>query len=167
MADSTQTSEQARPSGEQGARSRFGAGAQRSASGDRGGDRGGDRSGGGDRPGGGPGGDRGGDRPGGGPGGDRGDRPGGGDRPERGDRRGGRGGGFGGRGRGRKEPIFGTGEVVDYKDIQRLRRCLDERGKISNRRKTNCNAGQQRALTVAIKRARHMALLPFVSDGRR
>ena len=148
MADSTQTSEQARPSGEQGARSRFGAGAQRSASGDRGGDR------------------SGGDRPGGGPGGDRGDRPGG-DRPERGDRRGGRGGGFGGRGRGRKEPIFGTGEVVDYKDIQRLRRCLDERGKISNRRKTNCNAGQQRALTVAIKRARHMALLPFVSDGRR
>lgn len=158
MADSTQTSEQARPSGEQGARSRFGAGAQRSAPGDRGGD----------RPGGG-GGYRGGDRPGGDrPGGDdRGDRPGGGDRPERGDRRGGRGGGFGGRGRGRKEPIFAPGETVDYKDIQRLRRCLDERGKISNRRKTNCKAGEQRALTVAVKRARHMALLPFVSDGRR
>jgi ribosomal protein S18 len=166
MADSTQTSEQGRPSGDQGARSRFNAGAQRSASGDRP-ERGGDRPG-GDRPGGDrPGGDRfgGGDRAG---GGDRpgGDRPGG-DRPERGDRRGGRGGGFGGRGRGRKEPIYAVGEVVDYKDVQRLRRALDERGKISNRRKTNCSAGQQRAMTVAIKRARHMALLPFVSDGRR
>ncbi len=138
MADSTQTSEQARPGGEQGARSRFSAGAQRPAGGDR------------------PGSDR----------GDRGERPGG-DRGERGERRGGGRGGFGGRGRGRKEPIFAPDDVVDYKDVQRLRRCLDERGKISNRRKTNCNAGQQRALTVAVKRARHMALLPFVSDGRR
>ncbi|HEV2529965.1 MAG TPA: 30S ribosomal protein S18 [Thermomicrobiales bacterium] len=149
MADSTQTSEQARPGGEQGARSRFSAGAQRPAGGDRpGSDR--DRGDRGDRPGG--------DRP----GGDRGDRG------ERGERRGGGRGGFGGgRGRGRKEPIFAPDDVVDYKDVQRLRRCLDERGKISNRRKTNCNAGQQRALTVAVKRARHMALLPFVSDGRR
>ena len=151
MADSTQTSEQGRPAGDQGARSRFSAGAQRSASGDRP-----DR---GERP------ERGGDRPGGGERCGGGARPGG-DRPERGERRGGRGG-FGGRGRGRKEPIYATNEVVDYKDVQRLRRALDERGKISNRRKTNCSAGQQRALTVAIKRARHMALLPFVSDGRR
>jgi small subunit ribosomal protein S18 len=58
-------------------------------------------------------------------------------------------------------------EDIDYKDFQRLRRCLDERGKIVNRRKTGCNAHQQRELTVAIKRARHMALLPFVMDGRR
>jgi small subunit ribosomal protein S18 len=157
MTDQTRPSEQARPGGEQGPRSRFSTGAQRPGGDRPGGDRfGGDRDR-GDRPGG-PGGDRG-DRPGGGPGGDR-------DRGERGDRRGPRGG-FGGRGRGRKEPIFAPDDPVDYKDVQRLRRCLDERGKISNRRKTNCNAHQQRALTVAVKRARHMALLPFVSDGRR
>ena len=139
MTDSTQRSEETR---DQAPRSRFATGGQRTAGGDRpGGDRG-ERSG-----------------------GDRGDRPGG-ERGDRGPRGGGRGG-FGGRGRGRKEPIYRNDEVVDYKDVQRLRRALDERGKISNRRKTNCSAGQQRALTVAIKRARHMALLPFVSDGRR
>ena len=144
MTDSTQTREEPR---DQAPRSRFAAGAQRAGGSDR---PGGDRPG-GDRPGG--------DRP----GGDRSDR---GERGDRGPRGGGRGG-FGGRGRGRKEPIYRNDEVVDYKDVQRLRRALDERGKISNRRKTNCSAGQQRALTVAIKRARHMALLPFVSDGRR
>lgn len=78
-----------------------------------------------------------------------------------------RAGGGGGRGRGRKEPVFLPDDVIDYKDFQRLRRCLDERGKIANRRKTGVNAHQQRELTVAIKRARHMALLPFVADSRR
>jgi small subunit ribosomal protein S18 len=56
---------------------------------------------------------------------------------------------------------------VDYKDIQRLRRHLSERGKIEPRRKTGTCAKHQRSLTVAIKRARHVALLPFVSGTGR
>ena len=61
----------------------------------------------------------------------------------------------------------GTVEVVDYKDISRLRLAIDERGKILPRRKTHCSAHIQRQLTVAIKRARHLALLPFVPVDRR
>lgn len=53
--------------------------------------------------------------------------------------------------------------VVDYKDIKRLQRCMSERGKILPRRRTGVCARHQRSLTVAIKRARHMALLPFVA----
>lgn len=53
--------------------------------------------------------------------------------------------------------------VVDYKDMKRLQRCLSERGKILPRRRTGVCARHQRSLTVAIKRARHMALLPFVA----
>jgi small subunit ribosomal protein S18 len=132
----------------------------------------------------------GGDRPqrfGPGPGGD-GDRPqrygagpgsGDGDRPSRfgagagGERSGGFRGGRGGAGgrRGgpprRKQPIFADNEVVDYKDISRLRLAIDERGKILPRRKTHCSAHIQRQLTLAIKRARHLSLLPFVPVDRR
>lgn len=50
---------------------------------------------------------------------------------------------------------------VDYKDAPRLRRYVSERGKILPRRVTGNCAGHQRQLTVAIKRARIMALLPF------
>lgn len=80
----------------------------------------------------------------------------------------GRGGG-GGRGGGarRKQPIYADNEIVDYKDIARLRLAIDERGKILPRRKTHCSAHIQRELTVAIKRARHLALLPFVPVDRR
>lgn len=53
--------------------------------------------------------------------------------------------------------------VVDYKDVKRLQRCMSERGKILPRRRTGICARHQRSLTVAIKRARHMALLPFVA----
>ena len=53
---------------------------------------------------------------------------------------------------------------IDYKDIARLRRFLSERAKILPRRVTGTCARHQRALTVAIKRARHIALLPYVSD---
>ena len=53
---------------------------------------------------------------------------------------------------------------IDYKDSARLRRYLPERGKILPRRITGTCAKHQRQLTVAIKRARHIALLPFVSD---
>lgn len=53
---------------------------------------------------------------------------------------------------------------IDYKDVPRLRRYLSERGKIIPRRVTGTCACHQRQLTVAIKRARHVALLPFVSE---
>ncbi len=56
---------------------------------------------------------------------------------------------------------------IDYKDIPRLRRHLSERGKIEPRRKTGTCAWHQRSLTTAIKRARHMALLPFTSSQGR
>ena len=55
-------------------------------------------------------------------------------------------------------------EDIDYKDIPRLRRYLSERAKIVPRRVTGTCARHQRQLTVAIKRARHLALLPYISD---
>ena len=55
-------------------------------------------------------------------------------------------------------------ETVDYKDVAKLRRYLSERGKIVPRRVTGTCARHQRQLSVAIKRARHVALLPYVSD---
>ena len=55
-------------------------------------------------------------------------------------------------------------EMIDYKDTPRLRRYLSERGKIVPRRVTGTCARHQRQLTTAIKRARHVALLPFVAD---
>ncbi len=55
-------------------------------------------------------------------------------------------------------------ENIDYKDIARLRRYMSERGKILPRRVTGTCARHQRELTVAIKRARHLALLPYVTD---
>ncbi len=56
---------------------------------------------------------------------------------------------------------------VDYKDFQRLRRYLSDRGKIEPRRKTGTCARHQRSLTVAIKRGRYMALLPYVANQSR
>lgn len=93
-------------------------------------------------------------------GGDR--RPSGG-----GPRRGGGGGGrFGGR---RKVCQFCTDNIqhVDYKDIARLRRHVGERGKIEPRRKLGTCARHQRSVTVAIKRARYIALLPFTNSAPR
>ena len=55
-------------------------------------------------------------------------------------------------------------EYIDYKDINRLRRFVNERGKILPRRTTGTCAAHQRQLTVAIKRARHIALLPYVAE---
>ena len=55
-------------------------------------------------------------------------------------------------------------EHIDYKDVAKLRRFISERGKILPRRVTGTCAHHQRGLTVAIKRARHLALLPFSSD---
>ncbi|MDR0718664.1 MAG: 30S ribosomal protein S18 [Treponema sp.] len=53
---------------------------------------------------------------------------------------------------------------IDYKDADILRRFITERGKILPRRITGTCAKHQRALAVAIKRARMIALLPFVAD---
>ena len=53
---------------------------------------------------------------------------------------------------------------IDYKDIAGLRKYVSERSKIIPRRVTGTCAHHQRQLTVAIKRARHIALMPFVSD---
>ena len=55
-------------------------------------------------------------------------------------------------------------EAIDYKDTARLRKFVSERGKILPKRMTGTCAKHQRELTVAIKRARHVALLPFVAD---
>jgi small subunit ribosomal protein S18 len=54
-------------------------------------------------------------------------------------------------------------EAIDYKDINKLKRYITERGKILPRRITGNCAGHQRQLTTAIKRARHIALLPFTT----
>ncbi|MBE6678577.1 MAG: 30S ribosomal protein S18 [Ruminococcaceae bacterium] len=55
-------------------------------------------------------------------------------------------------------------EHIDYKDTLKLRRNLSERSKILPRRVTGTCAKHQRQLTTAVKRARHVALLPYVSD---
>lgn len=61
-----------------------------------------------------------------------------------------------------------TKEVyIDYKDDKRLQRFITEQGKIIPRRITGTCAKCQRQLAVAVKRARHLALLPFVSDSIR
>lgn len=54
--------------------------------------------------------------------------------------------------------------VIDYKDVNKLKRYVSERGKILPRRITGNCAKHQRALTVAIKRARHISLLPYTLD---
>jgi ribosomal protein S18 len=54
--------------------------------------------------------------------------------------------------------------VIDYKDVNLLKKFISERGKILPRRITGTDAKHQRALTVAIKRARHIALMPYVLD---
>lgn len=53
---------------------------------------------------------------------------------------------------------------IDYKDTAKLRRFLSERGKILPRRTTGTCAAHQRQLTESIKRARQVALLPYVMD---
>ena len=55
-------------------------------------------------------------------------------------------------------------EVIDYKVVAKLRKCMTDRAKILPRRVTGTCAFHQRELTKAIKRARHVALLPYVSE---
>ncbi len=55
-------------------------------------------------------------------------------------------------------------EFIDYKDVAKLKKCMTERAKILPRRVTGCCAYHQRELTVAIKRARQIAIIPYVAD---
>ncbi len=61
----------------------------------------------------------------------------------------------------RRRQRFGKLESVDYKDVDTLRKFINERGKIVSRRVTGLSAKQQRMVKQAVKRARNMALLPF------
>jgi small subunit ribosomal protein S18 len=54
--------------------------------------------------------------------------------------------------------------VIDYKDVSKLQHYISDRGKIQPRRRTGICAKHQRALAVAIKRARYIALLPYVPE---
>ena len=55
-------------------------------------------------------------------------------------------------------------DSIDYKDVARLKKFISERSKILPRRITGNCAKHQRFLTTSIKRARHIALIPYVSD---
>ena len=104
-----------------------------------------------------PGDQREGEAPFGGPGGSRGGPP----------RRGGGGGGGGGRGGPRRKVCFFCADHIahiDYKEVGRLRRYISERGKIEPRRKSGTCARHQRRLTIALKRARHLAMLPYTLE---
>jgi small subunit ribosomal protein S18 len=53
-------------------------------------------------------------------------------------------------------------QTLDYKDVETLRKFLNPHGKIMSRRRTGLSAANQRALAQSVKRARFMALLPFI-----
>lgn len=58
----------------------------------------------------------------------------------------------------------GKEKALDYKDVATLKKYVSERGKILPRRITGNCARHQRALTTAVKRARHVAIMPYVAD---
>ncbi len=69
----------------------------------------------------------------------------------------------------RKDPIFVDGVrprpmYVDYKDVELLKKLVNRHGRIVGRRKSGCTAISQHAVTKAIKRARFMALMPYVGQ---
>ncbi|MDF2947386.1 MAG: ribosomal protein [Bacillales bacterium] len=72
----------------------------------------------------------------------------------------------GGRAKRRKVCFFTANGItnIDYKDTDLLKRFVSERGKILPRRVTGTSAKYQRKLTIAIKRSRMMALLPYVAE---
>ena len=69
----------------------------------------------------------------------------------------------------RRAPVFTPQEVelIDYKDVDKLKKLLSDRGKIEPRRKTGLIAKDQTKLAREIKRARHVALLPYTADHMR
>lgn len=64
----------------------------------------------------------------------------------------------------RRLPPIRSGEIVDYKNVNLLRRFISEQGKILSRRMNRLTSKQQRLMTIAIKRARVLALLPFLNN---
>jgi small subunit ribosomal protein S18 len=82
-------------------------------------------------------------------------------------------GGFGGRGGdARRTPrparmSIPKGTEINYKNIAFLQKCLTERGKLFSRRLTSASASQQRKITVAVKLARFLGLLPVGSSKRK
>ena len=83
------------------------------------------------------------------------------DRPERPER-----GGRGGRFQRRRVCAFCVDKIenIDYKDVNMLRRFLSDQAQIESRRRTGTCARHQRRLTIAIKRARLLALLPYTAE---
>ena len=73
------------------------------------------------------------------------------------------------RGRRRRAPVFTPQEVatIDYKDVDRLRKLISDRGRIEPRRKTGLTAKDQRKIAREIKRARQVALLPYTAEHMR
>lgn len=61
-----------------------------------------------------------------------------------------------------REPLY-----IDYKDTEYLQRYINEQGKLLPRRVTHTSAKKQRSITTAVKRARHLAMLPYVADSVR
>lgn len=76
--------------------------------------------------------------------------------------------GRGGKGRNKRRKVcfFTVNKIthIDYKDIDTLKKFISERGKILPRRVTGTSAKYQRRLTIAIKRARQIALLPYTTE---
>ncbi len=70
----------------------------------------------------------------------------------------------GGRRRKKVCVFCGKDNTIDYKDAAKLRKYVSERGKILPRRITGNCAKHQREITVAVKRARHVAILPYVAE---
>lgn len=69
----------------------------------------------------------------------------------------------------KKDPTFVDGQrprpmYVDYKDVELLKKLTNRQGKILSRRKSGCKATSQHAVAAAVKRARFMALMPYVGD---
>ena len=57
-----------------------------------------------------------------------------------------------------------TGKDIDYKDVEVLKKYINDKGKILPRRATGACAKHQREITLAVKRARHIAILPYTQD---
>jgi len=69
----------------------------------------------------------------------------------------------------KKDPLFVQGErprpmYVDYKDLDLLSKLTSRTGRIVGRRKSGCSAVSQHAVAIAVKRARFMALMPYVAE---
>lgn len=69
----------------------------------------------------------------------------------------------------KKDPVFVDGQrprpvYVDYRDLELLNKLINRQGKIIGRRKSGCEAVSQHAVAQAIKRARFMALMPYVAE---